>query len=215
MNTFIIALTCMLAYLLGSISTSIWYGRVFYQIDIREHGSGNAGASNTFRILGKKAGVVVLLIDALKGFMAASLSDVLYLTDVIAKEELVYFQLVFGILAIIGHVFPVFEKFKGGKGVATLLGMALALNLVVTLLAAGIFLLVLLSTGYISLGSMLATLSFPIFLLSPPFKGTHPAQLVFGFSMFVLVVLTHKKNILRLRQGTENRVSLFSRRRQD
>lgn len=219
MDILLIAFTFILAYLLGSIPTAVWFSKYRYDIDIREHGSGNAGATNTFRVLGKKAGMFVMSIDVLKGFIATSLAWVLDYTGIIAPYDefwiykMVFYKLIFGSLAIVGHIFPVFANFKGGKGVATLLGMMLAVHHTATLLCVGVFVVILFLFRYVSLGSLLATLSFPLLLLSPRFRPEDPIVIVFGFLMFTVVALTHQKNIVRLLQGEESRANIRLRRR--
>ncbi|MCS6796067.1 MAG: glycerol-3-phosphate acyltransferase, partial [Raineya sp.] len=135
MDTLAIIVAGILAYLLGSISTAVWVGMRFFGIDIREHGSKNAGATNTFRVLGKKAGIFVLFVDILKGFLATHLATLLLDLDHIIAYDLIYYQIAFGILAVIGHIFPIFANFRGGKGVATILGMVIALHPQVALLS--------------------------------------------------------------------------------
>lgn len=214
MNVFLIGVTTVLAYLLGSIPTAVWYGWGFFNIDIRQHGSGNAGATNTFRVLGKRAGTIVLLIDVLKGYTAALLASLLFHLDVITVNEIMTFQIVFGLVAVFGHLFPLFAHFKGGKGVATLLGMMLGIHPEMAALCIGIFLLVVIASQYVSLGSILAALAFPVLLLLRVFgEKEHPLLIVFGFVMFLMVVLTHKKNIGRILRGQENRTVLIRLRR--
>jgi len=216
MNVLIIIATTLLAYLLGSIPTAVWYGEAFFGLDIRNYGSGNAGATNTFRVLGKRAGTVVMLIDVLKGYTATILSSLLWYLDVIGTHEILTFKLVFGLVAIIGHVFPIFVNFKGGKGVASLLGMILAIHPEVAAVCIGIFLIVLIASHYVSLGSMLAALAFPILLLLQVFgEKESPLLIVFGFIVFLFVVFTHQKNITRLMRGEENQVRLFKKKDED
>lgn len=203
------------AYLLGSIPTSVWYGIGYFGVDVREHGSGNAGASNTFRILGKRAGTIVMLIDVLKGWTATCLALLLYYFNVIGQEELLTYKIIFGIVAIVGHIFPIFVKFKGGKGIATLLGMVLAVHGELALVCITIFIFTLLTSHVVSLSSMLATLAFPVVSLLGFFGPPEPLLVVFGFVMFILVVLTHQKNIARMLKGNENRVNLFGAKRQE
>ena len=203
------------AYLIGAIPTAVWVGQRFYGVDVREHGSKNAGATNTFRVLGKKPGTFVLLFDVLKGWAATSLAAVLVHAQAIAPDDLVYYQLAMGILAVIGHVFPVYVGFKGGKGVATLLGMVLAIQPPAALICVGIFIVALLLFKYVSLGSMLGAVAFPLLLLLiPRFQPDKPILTVFGFLLATLVVYTHRKNIGRLRNGVESKVdiSLFHKR---
>ncbi|WP_026998876.1 glycerol-3-phosphate 1-O-acyltransferase PlsY [Eisenibacter elegans] len=212
-----ILLACVTAYLLGSIPTAVWFGKRYYGVDVRQYGSGNSGATNTFRVLGAKAGSIVMAIDMLKGWAATSLATLLVIYEVVSYDEFIlyktiFYKLLFGALAIVGHIFPVYIGFKGGKGVATLLGMMLAVNPQITLMCVGIFVLVLLLSKYVSLGSILATLSFPLLLLMPRFKPDDPELIVFGFLMFLVVVLTHQKNIGRLIQGEESKVNIRLKR---
>jgi len=212
MTIFYIGCAVLLAYLLGSVPTAVWYGKRVHNTDIREYGSGNAGATNTFRVLGKRAGIIVLMIDMLKGATAASLAHALLRLDAIPADRLIEFQLLLGIVAVLGHIFPVFTNFNGGKGVATLLGMMLAIQPVVALLCIVIFLIILISTKYVSLGSLLGTLAFPLLLLLRPFRTGEPLLIAFGFVMFVLLVITHQKNIRRILNGDENRTYLFAKK---
>ncbi len=203
----------LFAYLLGSIPTAIWVGKYHYGIDIRKHGSGNSGATNTFRVLGKKAGIFVMAIDIFKGWLATSLAVVLVSFDIVSYDEfilykIVFYKLIFGSLAVLGHIFPIYANFKGGKGVATLLGMMLAVDAQITLISVGIFVIVLLLSRYVSLGSLIATLSFPLLLFIPKFHPEDPVVIVFGFLMFTIVVLTHQKNIVKLIQGEESRANI-------
>jgi len=210
MNVLIIIATTVVAYLLGSIPTAVWYGQGFFGVDVRQHGSGNAGATNTFRVLGKRAGTVVMLVDVLKGYTAVILSSILWFSDVTTEGEILTFEIVFGIVAVLGHLYPIFAGFKGGKGVATLLGMVLAIHPEMALICIGIFLLVVIASQYVSLGSILAALAFPVLLLLQIFgQEESPLLIVFGFVMFLLVVLTHKKNIRRLLHGQESRTILI------
>ena len=209
MNFLLIAALAVVAYLIGSICTAVWLGKAYYGIDIRKHGSGNSGATNTFRVLGKKPGTIVMLIDIFKGWAATSLAGLLVIFNAIPAENLVIFQLLFGALAVVGHIFPVYERFKGGKGVATLLGMMLAIQPEVALVCMVIFLVVLLTSRYVSLGSMIAALAFPmLLLLHPRFHPDNPILIVFGFVLFAVVVLTHRKNINRLIAGQESKANI-------
>ena len=197
-------LVFVLAYLLGSIPSAVWIGKKFHKIDIREHGSGNAGTANVIRIMGWKTGIPVLLIDVAKGWTAASLPVFFNL----AKPDsaaIINLQILAGVIAIIGHIFPVFAGFKGGKGVATVFGTLLALKFFLTLSCFGVFLAMFLVTGIISVSSMAAGLAFPIFL----FTIFETPSLVFKiFSVFVAtsLLITHRKNIVRLLKGEESRL---------
>lgn len=209
-----IVLALLVAYLLGSIPTALWVGRQFFGLaDIREHGSGNAGATNTFRVLGKKAGTFVLLFDALKGFAAAYfLPNWLLSQQIIAPENLFYFRLACGVLAVVGHIYPVFAQFRGGKGVATILGMMLAIAPATVGVALLVFLLVLGTTRYVSLSSMTAGVAFAFLQLLPAFRPINSLQIWFGFVLAAMLVYTHRANIGRLRAGTESRVPLWGKR---
>jgi glycerol-3-phosphate acyltransferase PlsY len=212
-----VVLGAVAAYLLGSIPTAVWYGKAFHKVDVRNYGSGNAGATNTFRTLGKKAGIIVLLIDVLKGFLGAELAWLLMDWHIVDYSglflyKLIIYKLIFGTLAVVGHIFPVYAGFKGGKGVATLLGMMLSVDYQTTLMSVGVFLVVLLVFQYVSLGSMLAALSFPLLLLIPRFQPDDPSVIVFGFLMFMVVVITHQKNITKLLNGEENKAKLWRKR---
>ncbi len=202
-----------MAYLLGSLPTSVWLGQAYFGIDVRNFGSGNAGATNTFRVLGRKAGIIVMLVDILKGWTATSLALLLYLMNVIPFDDLLMYKLLFGILSVLGHIFPIYVGFKGGKGVATLLGMVLAIHTEAALLCMVIFFVVLLTSKYVSLGSMIAALAFPILLLLPRFSPDDPMMIVFGFVMFAIVVITHQKNIVRLINGEESRTNIRLRKK--
>lgn len=198
-------ITLLLSYLLGSIATAVWVGRAFHHIDVREHGSGNAGATNVIRVLGWKTGIPVLLIDVLKGWLAAMLPVFFYLAEP-GSALLTNLQILSGVMAITGHVFPVFAGFRGGKGVATIFGVLLAIHPLVTISCLGIFLCVFLISGYVSLGSMSAGISFPVFLLI--FFNT-PSLLFKVFSVIVAIglIITHRKNISRLLKGEESKLT--------
>src|ERR1700712_5052576 len=152
----------ILAYLCGSIPTAVWIGLAFYDIDVREYGSGNAGATNTFRVLGKKAGIPVMLLDILKGWTATNLAYFIGVSTTGAYNSTAYtnYALALGIAAVMGHLFPIFAGFRGGKGIATLFGMVLAINLSAALLCVIVFVIVLLLTRYVSLSSMTAGFAY-------------------------------------------------------
>lgn len=198
----------LMAYLLGSIPSAIWVGRKFYGIDVREHGSGNAGATNVFRVLGKGPGTVVLLMDIVKGYLAVVLAYMmekhLYSEEISNASNSWFFPVVFGVLSVIGHMLPVFAKFKGGKGVATLFGIIIALDPRVAGLALLVFVLVNIVTGYVSVGSLMAGLSIPVLFLQV-FGYRDMSIVVFGISVGVLIVYTHRKNIKRLMAGEETK----------
>jgi glycerol-3-phosphate acyltransferase PlsY len=204
MNLLLALLAGLLAYLLGSIPSAVWIGKSFHNIDVREHGSGNAGTTNVIRVLGWKTGIPVLIIDIIKGWVAAMLPVFFHLAGN-GSALLVNLQIGAGVIAIVGHIFPVFAGFRGGKGVATIFGVLLAVHFLLTLCALGVFLLVLLITGIVSVSSMAAGLSFPIFLF---LLFETPSLLFKVFSVFVAVALiaTHRKNIGRLLKGEEKKL---------
>jgi acyl phosphate:glycerol-3-phosphate acyltransferase len=209
MSITILIIACVIAaYLLGSIPTAIWYGEAYFGVDVRKHGSGNAGATNTFRVLGKRAGTVVLLIDAIKGWMATSLALMMYYGHLIDWADCQNLKLLFGFMAVFGHIFPVFSKFKGGKGVATLLGMVMSVHPEAALVCMVIFFLVFISFHYVSLGAIIASLAFPILLLLKTFGPENSLVIIFGFLLFGMIVVTHRKNIVKLFKGQENKMFL-------
>jgi len=203
MNIIYVVLALIGGYLLGSIATAVWTGRLFHGIDIREHGSGNAGATNIIRVLGWKTGIPVMIIDVAKGWFAAYLPVLFNLAEK-GSGTLITLQIITGFAAIIGHVYPVFAGFRGGKGVGSTFGVLLALHPLLTLSCLGVFLIVLFITGYVSVSSMSAGVAFPILL----FTLFSTPSLVFKiFSLFVAValILTHRKNIKRLINGEESK----------
>ena len=203
----------VLAYIIGSIPSAVWFGKIVHGLDVREHGSGNPGATNTFRVLGKRAGTIVLLFDIAKGLLATSMAVLLLRWGIITEEALVLTKLIFGIIAVFGHLFSVFLKFKGGKGVATLFGMMIGIQMPVALLSLLIFLLTLLTSKYVSLGSILAALSFPLMLVFvPKFKTGEPILVMFGFFMAIVVIWSHHKNIKRILHGEESKTYLIKKR---
>jgi glycerol-3-phosphate acyltransferase PlsY len=203
----------LFAYLFGSIPTAVWIGQAFYGIDVREYGSGNAGATNTFRVLGKKAGIAVMLLDIFKGYTATNLAYFIGLsvTGPQNSVQFVNYQLALGITAVMGHLFPVFAGFRGGKGIATLFGMILAVQSQAAMLCVLTFVVVLLISKYVSLSSILAGFSFPlsvIFIFQSPIRSV----VLYGMSICVLILVTHQKNIERLLKGKESKVNLFKKK---
>ncbi len=197
----------ILAYLIGSIPTAVWLGKHFYNVDVREFGSGNAGATNTFRVLGKKAGIPVLIIDILKGSLAVALAYFSSLT--IHNNDFINLQLGLGVSALLGHIFPVFAGFRGGKGVATILGIVICILPLASVLSLIVFLIVLFSSKIVSLSSMLAGIAFPIILIVG-LSNTNPILTGFSITVAVLLVITHRKNIVRLLNKQESKVQLFA-----
>lgn len=200
-----ISLLILVAYLLGSIPTSVWIGKAFYKIDVREFGSGNAGATNTFRVLGKQAGIPVLIIDILKGTTAVSLA---YLSGFLTNSyEFINLQLALGVAALMGHIFPIFAGFRGGKGVATILGIVICILPVSCALSLIVFLIVLFSSRMVSLSSMIAGASFPI-MLNVVLGNTNPILTTFSIVVAVLLIVTHRKNIIRILNKQESKIKL-------
>jgi glycerol-3-phosphate acyltransferase PlsY len=209
MNLLYTVLAIVLAYLLGSIPTAVWIGKRFHNIDVRQHGSGNAGATNVIRVLGWKTGIPVLLIDIAKGWAATMLPHFFHLAEP-GSALLINLEIMTGIIAIIGHILPVFAGFRGGKGVASVFGVFLALQPLLTLCCIGVFLVVLLITGIVSVSSMSAGIAFPVFLFL--FFNT-PSTIFKIFSIFVAIALliTHRKNIARLLRGEEPKLIKFGK----
>ena len=207
MNEFLLIIV---AYLIGSIPTSVWVSKHFFGIDIRDYGSGNAGATNTFRVLGSKWGSFVMLVDVLKGVLATSLYLLLphYLTNELHQTN---FMLGLGLAAVLGHIFPIWASFKGGKGVATLLGMAVAIQPIVAACCIGVFLIVLFLTRFVSLSAVLAGIAFMVFILFV-FNEQPTFYRIFAVLVALMVILTHQKNIGRILNGTENKVPILRHR---
>src|SRR6185312_2628436 len=173
------------AYLLGSIPTSVWIGRRFYSKDVREFGSGNAGATNTLRTLGKKAGAIVLLIDIFKGWLAVALVTLSNYPQ--HSGERIHLEVALALAAIIGHIFPIYVGFKGGKGVATTMGIIIGISPVIALLCMIVFAIVLIVSHYVSLASMLAVGSFPLWIMA--ISNNHYSWLIaFSIVLPLLVI---------------------------
>lgn len=200
----------LIAYLLGSIPTAVWISKWFYKIDIREHGSGNSGATNTFRVLGKKAGIPVLLVDVFKGWAAVMMA--IFATEAPAhSQDFVNIQIVLGVTAVIGHIFPIWAAFRGGKGIATLFGVILAVHPYACLLAAGVFLIVFLVSHYVSLGSICAGIAFPFITIFIYGNDIVPSMVVFSCLVAILILITHQKNIERLLRREESKIFLVKK----
>jgi glycerol-3-phosphate acyltransferase PlsY len=213
-------IVALLSYLIGSIPSSLWVGKIYKKIDLREHGSGNLGATNTFRILGWKAGVVVSLIDFFKGFVSVYyVSRIAFeignIPTVISVWETTIFVMIFaGLFAVIGHMFPIYANFKGGKGVLTACGMLYGIEPISISLAFSLFFIILFTTRYVSLASMLSTTSYPLFLILLRYgfgMDNIDGSLIVVSSIVVLIIIVkHKSNIERLLNGTESRITSFS-----
>lgn len=200
----------ILAYFIGSIPTAIIVSKLFFNIDIREYGSGNMGATNTFRVLGPKFGTIVMVGDMLKGILAVALYNLLpyYLTNELDRTNL---MIGLGLAAVLGHIYPIWADFRGGKGVATLFGMVLAIQPIVAINCVAVFLLVLYLTRYVSLSSIIAGVALPICVLWI-YNEKEVFYRVFAVAVAALIVLTHQKNISRLLKGNEGRVPILKHR---
>ncbi len=203
-------LLVVVAYMIGSIPTAVWVSKAFFGIDIREYGSGNAGATNSFRVMGPKLGTFVMVVDMLKGLAAVKLAYLFpyYVENEVARTG---FQVALGLAAVVGHIFPLWADFRGGKGVATLFGLVLGISPVTAVCCVGVFLLVLYLTRFVSLSSILASVAFPVFILVI-FKWDNHAYRVFAIAVALLVILTHQKNISRLLRGSESKVPILKYR---
>jgi glycerol-3-phosphate acyltransferase PlsY len=209
-----ILLTLFIAYLIGSLPTALIAGKLLKKIDIREHGSGNAGATNVFRVLGWKAGLVVLLIDMFKG-----LASVWWIPGlaVVNPESFIYIQIFAGVAAIAGHIWTIFAKFRGGKGVGTAAGVFIGLQPGPVMICLIIFIGVVYKTRYVSLGSMIAAFLLPIILLVQKFfllVEIPIPMIVLSILLAVLIIVTHRSNINRLIQGTESEFS-FGKKKEE
>ncbi|MCE2503091.1 MAG: glycerol-3-phosphate 1-O-acyltransferase PlsY [Chlorobi bacterium] len=209
--TFII----ILAYLFGAIPSAVIVGKLFFNEDIREKGSGNMGSTNTFRTLGWKAGVAVQVLDVAKGIAAVMTARVIFngnlpFPNMTPFEDVTVVSVIAGIAAVIGHVWTVFGGFRGGKGINTTLGMLIAITPIEVAIAIGIFILVLLASGYVSLGSMIAAASLPTTMVvrhtifGVEIQSYH-TLLLFIIGLAGFLIFTHRANIKRLLQGRENR----------
>jgi acyl phosphate:glycerol-3-phosphate acyltransferase len=221
----LLAIIVILSYLIGSIPNSIIISKMVRGIDIREHGSGNAGGTNVMRVLGWKYGVLVIFLDALKGAIAVVLIARLFygplpFENVSPFDDFTLVQIIAGIAAVIGHVWTVFAGFKGGKGIATALGMLLMLITIDMLIAVGIFTLVVLISRYVSLGSIIAAISVPstLFIRENLFHVDIPGYstlLPFVIGVTLLVIYTHRKNLVRILNGNENKISFRKKPKSD
>ena len=198
----------IIAYLLGSIPSSVWIGRYFYNTDVREHGSKNAGATNTFRILGKKAGSFVFVVDVAKGALAVLIAY--WFAPPIPENLRALLTIGVGIMAVVGHVFPVYAGFRGGKGVATSLGVIIALAPNAAMVSVVVFLIIWFAFNYVSLGSIIAAAVFPMaqYIIYP----NDWVVTVFSVCLAVMIIALHKANILRLLAGNENKTRAFGKK---
>ncbi len=203
MTAIYIVLEILAAYLLGSVSSAVWIGKLLYGVDVRQHGSGNAGATNVIRVLGYKAGIPVMLVDVFKGWLAVQLAVWLPVPD-LSSEMMVYVRIGMAIAAVLGHVFPVYSGFKGGKGVGTIAGAGISLFPLALLLVLVVFILVLAITHYVSLSSIIASMVFPLVVIFV-MGIRHPGLVGLSLIVALFIPLTHRKNIQRLLKGEERK----------
>ena len=206
----------VVAYLLGSIPSAVWIGKKYYGIDIREHGSKNAGTTNMLRVLGKRAALPVFIIDYFKGFVAVILTSLMRYDDNINEAWLINLRIIATVFVVLGHIYPIFAGFKGGKGVATLLGAGTGIYAPILMLCFGVWCFVFAIWHYVSLASMVAGCCYPTFVLifsTMTYDPAAPFQsipfITFSWVVAVLLVWTHRKNIGRLREGTESKIYLW------
>jgi acyl phosphate:glycerol-3-phosphate acyltransferase len=211
MTVLYILLEILAAYLLGSVASAVWIGKMLYGIDVRQHGSGNAGATNVIRVLGYKAGIPVMLFDVFKGWLAVQIAVWIPIPG-LSTEMMIYIRIAMALAAVLGHVFPVFAGFKGGKGVGTIAGVGISLFPLAILLVLVVFIVVLAITHFVSLSSILASLAFPLvvwFVLGI----RHPGLVGLSLMVAVFIPVTHRKNIARLLKGEERKFDF--RRKKD
>ena len=208
----------IIAYLLGSIPSAVWIGKRYYGVDVREYGSKNAGTTNVLRVLGTRAAIPVFAIDFLKGFLAVSIFSLLkYDTAIPSQAWIVNFKILAVFVVVLGHIFPIFANFRGGKGVATVLGAVTGIQPNIALLCFAVWFLVLAVWHYVSLASIVAGCSFPIFvsIFSGSIYARHGIDhtsisfLVFSFAVAIALIWTHRKNVGRLLEGTESKVNIW------
>ena len=207
----------VLAYLLGSIPSAVWIGKKYYGVDIREHGSKNAGTTNMLRVLGKRAAIPVFVLDFFKGFAAVSLLSLMRYDLEITSAWLINLKILAVFAAVLGHIFPIFADFKGGKGVATLVGAVTGIYPQIILLCFGVWALVFMISHYVSLASMTAGCCFPMFVIiysSSEWSRNHDISftfILFSIAVAVLLLWSHRKNIERLKAGTESKIYIWGK----
>ncbi|MCL2064708.1 MAG: glycerol-3-phosphate 1-O-acyltransferase PlsY [Candidatus Cloacimonetes bacterium] len=210
-----LSISLIMAYLVGSIPFAFIYGKVFKKIDIRQHGSGNVGATNVLRVFGTKAGLIVLFLDIFKGFFPVCIMLMLiplWSISIVGEGGYEWLPVLVGIFAILGHTFSMFLSFKGGKGVATSAGVFLALCPLNFLGAILFFMLVVFLTKYVSLGSILAIIA--LMISNFMFFDLNIYVKIFTLIMAIFIIYTHRTNIKRLLNGTENKISFKKKEKQ-
>lgn len=209
----------LIAYLLGSVPSAVWIGKRYYGVDIREHGSKNAGTTNMLRVLGKRAALPVFAIDFIKGFVAVSIMSLMQYDDNISPIWLINLKIIAVFIAVLGHIFPIFANFKGGKGVATLIGAVTGIQPNIALFCFVVWVLVVMISHYVSLASIVAGCCFPIFVtifsgsIYRRYGDTSVSFIIFSIVVAVMLIWTHRKNIERLRDGTESKTFIWKPRK--
>ena len=208
----------VVAYLLGSIPSAVWIGRHYYGVDVREHGSKNAGATNMLRVLGLRAALPVFAIDFMKGFVAVTLMGIMRFDADISSAWVINLKIFTVVFAVLGHIFPIFASFRGGKGVSTLIGAITGIQPHIALLCFAVWLLVFVFTHYVSLSSIVAGCCFPIFVaifsVVAYIRSGEVSLLFIIFSVAVALLLlwTHRSNIARLKAGSESKTYIWKKR---
>lgn len=211
----------LIAYLLGSIPSAVWIGKRYYGVDIREYGSKNAGTTNMLRVLGKRAAIPVFVIDFIKGFVAVSIMSLMQYDDNISPIWLINLKIIAVFIAVLGHIFPVFANFKGGKGVATLIGAVTGIQPNIAMFCFVVWVLVVMISHYVSLASITAGCCFPLFVtifsgsIYRHYGDTSVSFIIFSIVVAVMLIWTHRKNIERLSAGTEPKTVIWKPRKQD
>lgn len=215
LTTWLIVIAIIIAaYLLGSIPSAVWIGKKYYGIDIREHGSKNAGTTNMLRVLGKRAAAPVFIIDYLKGYIAVLLTGL----APVSETWDINLRLIATVAVVLGHIFPIFAGFRGGKGVATILGAGTGIYTPILMMCFGVWCFVFAVWHYVSLASMVAGCCYPFFVTifmtmsydpATPFKSI--PFIIFAWSVAIMLVWTHRKNIARLRDGNESQIFLWGK----
>ncbi len=210
---YVAAILLLISYLLGSIPSAVLISKRYYGIDIREYGSKNAGSTNVLRVLGKRAALPVFLLDFLKGFVAVTLIGIVRYNPDVSSAWLINLRIIAVFIAVIGHIFPVFANFKGGKGVATLVGAVTGIYPPIMLFSFGVWFVVFFFSHYVSLSSMVAGVAFPILTIISPTANKSIAFVSFSIVVAILLIWTHRENIGRLRRGEESKIYMYREQR--
>lgn len=220
--TYYCAITMLIiAYVLGSIPSAVWIGKKYYGVDIREHGSKNAGTTNMLRVLGRRAAVPVFVLDFFKGFVAVSIISLMRYDADVSSAWLINLKILGVFAVVLGHIFPVFADFKGGKGVATLVGAITGIYPQIVFLCFAVWVLVFMISHYVSLASMTAGCCFPLFVIVyssaewSRYNDVSFTFIVFAFVVAGLLIWSHRKNIERLKAGTESKIYIWQKKDSD